>query len=86
MLNAYLSFNKYRVAEIKLDLGFRNGAKDWAMKLYNEGYSVFLGRYSVKTCKWRWTRWIPGVQINHNEAGTMQPEPYRSVNKTNATM
>lgn len=86
MLTAYMFYNKYRVAEIKLDTGYKDEARQWATDLYCQGISVFLGRYSIKHARWRWVRWIPGVQINRNEVGKMQPKPYRSVNKLTATV
>jgi len=86
MLLAYMHYNKHRVAEIKLDIGYKDEAKQWATELYCHGISVFLGRYSIKHARWRWVKWIPGLQIKRCEVGKVQPEPYRTVNKTNATM
>ena len=85
MLNAYMIYNKYRVAEIKLEIGYRHEARTWANKQYKLGISVFIGRYSPKFCKWRWIKYIPGMKINSTQIGVAQPTPYRSVNNTIAT-
>ena len=86
MLTSYLVYNRHRVAETKLEIGNCHEARNWADEQYSNGISVFLGRYSIKTCRWRWVKYIPGLQTNRSELGKAQPEPYRSVNKTNATM
>ena len=86
MITAYMFYNKHRVAEIKLESGYRHEARHWADQLYEQGISVFVGRYSVKFACWRWIKYIPGVEINLRQLGCKQPEPYRSVNKTDATM
>ncbi len=87
MFSAYMIYNKHRVAVIELELGDRHEARTWANQQYKLGISVFLGRYSLKNARWRWIKkYIPGLKINCKKLGKAQPEPYRSVNKTNATM
>lgn len=81
MLTAYLAYNQYRVAEQRLELKDRHAARDWADNQYIKGISVFLGRYSVKYARWRWVKYIPGVQTDRCEIGKAQPVPYRAVKK-----
>jgi hypothetical protein len=86
MLTCYLIYNKHRVAEKRIEKGFCHEARDWAEQQYNLGISVFMGRYSIKHARWRWVKFIPGLQVNRSELGKAQPEPYRNGNKVAATM
>ena len=74
MIKAYLSYTIDQVAVIKLDKYREGEAKRWATDLFNSGHDVFIGKYSIRNCRWRWFNFIPGRRTNFRLHGKRQTE------------
>jgi len=85
MLKAYLTYTVDEIAIIKLDTFSEGEARRWALTMISHGNAVYIGKYSVRTCLWRWTRFIPGEKITDETPMLIQPKCIRGLIKTNAT-
>lgn len=85
MLKAYLTYTVDEIAIIKLDTFSEGEARRWAIRMIRTGNAVYIGKYSVRTCLWRWTRFIPGAKATPEDPMIMQPKCIRGLLKTNAT-
>ena len=76
MLKAYLAYIEKGIPTIRIDTHYEGEAKEWADKLCKLHITVFVGKYSIRTAKWRWFYYETNKRINFKDTQYKQPPEY----------